>query len=216
MRRKTLFQVVLLAAATGVAHGSIILSENFDSSVPSGAYSGNISNSVFMTGGANNVDIVGDQNGSFFLCNPGPGTNCLDLVGNTGVPSSIQSIATFSVVGGQAYELDFDASPTGSSNGFTFDGSAAFGADSFNFSVTGGNGINPISHLVWNFTPAANQSNVRLVFNETTAPNVLNGISLDNIVLSTTPVSTAPAPEPASFVMLGAGLAVVYAARRRR
>jgi PEP-CTERM motif len=43
----------------------------------------------------------------------------------------------------------------------------------------------------------------------------VNGIILDNIVLQTTPGTTGAAPEPASFLMLGAGLAALFAARRR-
>src|ERR1022692_1354511 len=78
-----------------------------------------------------------------------------------------------------------------------------------------GSGVNPVSHRVWKFTPVSNQSNVPLVFNDSNAPNTVHGILLDNIVLQTIPGTTGAAPEPASFLMLGAGLAALFAARRR-
>ena len=210
MQIKTVFQVALLVTVSGVAHGGVILSENFDAAVPNPVQAGNISNTVFAALPGDAVDVIGDQNGSFFLCPFGSGTNCVDLVGNNGTPSGITSIPSFSVVGGQAYHLTFDAAGTGGF-AFTWDGSVGFGADTFLYSVS-----SSASNLVWDFTPVANEANVHLVFNDLTAPNGVNGIAVDNIVLSTTPVSTNPTPEPASMLMLGAGLAAIYAARRQR
>lgn len=213
MQTRTVLQIAILAVFSSVANADILLTENFNSSVPGSGYSGNISNSVFKTTGS--VDIVGDQNGSFFLCSAGAGTNCLDMVGESGAPNSIQSISAFSVVGGQSYRLTFDASGAGSHNGFTWNGSAVFGADQSLFSVTGGSSSNPISHVVWNFTPVANESNIHLVFNDFNAPNSLEGISLDNVQLQTFPATVPGVPEPSTLPVLGATLAVLVVVGRR-
>ena len=205
---KRLGWVFLLCLAPNLYSG-VILTENFEAATPGGGYTGAIPNTVFTVTG-NNVDIVGDQHGSYFLCSSGAGTNCLDMVGSGGAPNAVQSNAVFNILAGQQYLLTFDSSGSGPNAGFVWNGSAVFGADIFLFSAVGGASGNAVTHQSFAFTASSTASGAHLTFNDFNAPNSVHGIELDNIVLQ----SVTAVPEPATFALAGLATAGLWLRRR--
>jgi len=197
-----LFAAATLAALPLATQASTtLLNENFDELTPQLAVS---SAGQFSTIGGTNVDIVG---GALYgsLCVAPESGNCIDLDGSGGLSQGIlRSNTAFTLQPGVQYYLSFDLN--GSQRGLVTSTTVNFGSYSQTF-VLGSNGVSGVSdELVTVSAPTS----AYLTFASNTPGNV--GALLDNVAIT----SSSSVPEPASFGLLGLGLAGVGFARRKR
>ena len=141
-----------------------------------------------------------------------------DNVANVGY-STVQTISTFDLLAGYSYTLSFDYSRQAFSAGNgPFDTSLIASLGSFSQTFTDvvgfyyGEDWNTAT-LTW--THALTQLGQRIVFTAS-GPAGYSGMDIDNVAMAGLPPVTAPVPEPETWAMLLAGLALVGRMTRRR
>jgi hypothetical protein len=195
------FVAVTLCGLSTSLYGGVILNETFDGLTP-----GETITSVgsFNTIGGTNVDIVGNQNGSFFptLCASPESGNCVDMGGTNGNPQGQLQSTTLFPAG--SYFLSFDL--IGSQRGISASTTVTFGNYSQLFTL--GSADNS-SGIIVN-QPVTLSSPGNLLFVSNTAGFV--GNLLDDVVVST---ATSSVPEPSSLLLVGSALLAGIVSRTR-
>jgi hypothetical protein len=204
----TIHQRALALAAAALlaplaASATTLLSEDFAGAV-GGTYGGAIAGTQFEVSGGN-IDIIGVPGGSPFTCVRFPEGNCLDLVGNVG-SGSIVSTATFALVAGTSYSITFGAELQGYApdDPHTTSFSVSLGSFAQTLTANGAGAAYSVSFI------APGSEAGRLGFSTLVAGDSVHGAVLDHIVLSAVPV-----PEPASGLLMLAGLGGVLGLGRR-
>lgn len=155
------------------------------------------------------VDIVGTGFGGI-LCGGGS-AHCIDMDGSTNDAGDMTSNTVFTNPGAASFwTLEFDVSGN----------QRDAGPDSM--SVTFGGVTNVIGPLAGSapfahpslIIPAAAGSSSTIIFSHAGGDNI--GLILDNVTLSIDRPLNGAVPEPGTLVLLGAGLASLAAAVRRR
>jgi hypothetical protein len=187
---KTLFTLILaLPLAT---QAGTVFSDGFESPDATGL---NVVPSGWTITNGGTVDIIG------FGCHSG--IQCVDLDGSSGLAGVLTH--TFNATLGVNYNLSFWL--TGSQRGDVNTVDILLGSAPLTVSSIASNASATEYNLNWTATATGVAS---FSFHNLGGDNV--GAILDDVVLST---SDSTVPEPATFVLLGAGLAVMVALRRR-
>lgn len=148
---------------------------------------------------AGNVDIVGLPSGAPWSC--GDGNNCLDLVG-AGAQGAIASKPSFDLQSGSVYTISFKAA-AGGGNAFV----VALGGFSAQVSAPA-----DFTTFTFSYAPTVAEAGTRLSFTSLYGYSSVNGASIDDVLVTATPV-----PEPGAWALFGAGLLLVgHRARRGR
>ena len=208
---------VAIAAAlalSAAAHGATIFSENFNAATPGPTYGiGNIAGTGLRVSGGN-IDIFGNVGGNYFSCNVEPNNNCLDLNGS--VPGTIETIATYNLVAGSTYSATFRSTASGAFSSLVFNSKVLLGSQSLNFTDTQTSSTGYLwTNRMLSFVAAANENNVRLSFQALNNPGIQAGALIDDIVL-TESAGAVGTPEPGTAMLGAAGLAALFAFRRKR
>jgi hypothetical protein len=190
--------IALLAGLTcaGASHAVTVFSDNFDANpvglnaVPAG---------WSVSGGT--VDIIGL--GLFDLL-PGNGAY-IDLDGSTGA-SGLLSIG-LNLAAGVEYTATFDLA--GSQRGTAETGTASFGTAALSYVL---DSSDPFTPFQFSFTPSTSGT-FTLSFQNAGGDNL--GALLDNVTV-TSEGTPSPIPEPQTYALMLAGLALVAGAARRR
>ena len=200
MPRKHLIALLAGLAGAAAAPAATVFSDDFDAnalglnSVPSG---------WTVSGGT--VDIIGSSGGgSLFDLVPGNGAY-IDLDGSTAT-AGLLSIG-LGLTAGVQYTATFDLA--GSQRGSAETGTVSFGSASLSYSRASSD---PFSSFSLSFTPAASGS-FALSFQNVSGDNF--GALLDNVSV-TSSGTPSPIPEPQTYALMLAGLALVGCAARRR
>lgn len=197
----------LVLCLTGAPAAAAVFTENFSGAAP--GPNSSLSGTAFaVTSGA--VDIVGQQNGSFFSCDANLAGNCLDLVGSPG-NGAIQS-SIIPLVAGGTYTINFTHDLQGFNTGdpVTALFTVALGSFSQQLAATPSTTMTMLS-----FVAALSDPNARLSFIQNTAPDSVHGAVLSDI--SVDEMFPGPGvPEPASWALLIAGFGIAGTALRRR
>lgn len=196
--------VAMLLVASAPSHAATLLSENFNELTPALAVT---SAGAFATLSGTNVDVVG---GGLFggLCAAPESGNCVDLGGSGGNPQAIlQTTSGIALSPGNDYYLSFDL--IGSGRGVTDSTTVTFAGYNQTFTLTSSDVTSGIvsNALITVTTPGT----YYLTFTNNTPGNV--GSLLDNVLVTSAPVTTGT-PEPATFFLALPALLAGYSARR--
>ena len=200
MPRKHLIALLAGLAWAGAAPAATVFTDNFDgntlglNATPAG---------WAVTGGT--VDIVGSTgSGSLFDLLPGNGAY-IDLDGSTGA-SGLLSVS-LGLTAGVEYTATF--SLAGSQRGSAETGTVSFGGASLDYALASSD---PFAAFTLSFTPGASGA-FDLSFQNAGGDNL--GALLDNVSV-TSNGGVTPIPEPETYALMLAGLALVGCAARRR
>jgi hypothetical protein len=203
MKFKNLAVVAALLLGPSVTHAATIFSDNFDSYAPDQlnwvppGLSG-----WTVTGGS--VDLHGAGGGYDVL--PGNGSY-VDLDGSTFASGLFSN--NVNLTGGTTYRLSFDLS--GSQRGIHTDTvDVNFGSATASYLL---NSTDPFSTFTLNFTPSSDGVYSLSYLN---AGGDNRGAFLDNVSVSSVPGAVSNVPEPETYTMLLAGLAMMALVARRR
>ena len=203
MKFKKLAVVAALLLGPSLTHAATIFSDNFDSYAPDQlnwvppGLSG-----WTVTGGS--VDLHGAGGGYDVL--PGNGSY-VDLDGSSFASGLFSN--NVNLTGGTTYLLSFNLS--GSQRGVHTDTvHVNFGSTTASYLL---NSTDPFSTFTLNFTPSADGV-YSLSYLNVGGDN--RGAFLDNVSVSSVPQSVSSVPEPETYTMLLAGLAIMGLVARRR
>jgi PEP-CTERM motif len=203
MKFKNLAVVAALLLGPSVTHAATIFSDNFDSYAPDQlnwvppGLSG-----WTVTGGS--VDLHGAGGGYDVL--PGNGSY-VDLDGSSFASGLF--LNSVNLTGGTTYLLSFDLS--GSQRGIHTDTvDVNFGSATASYLL---NSTDPFSTFTLNFTPSSDGVYSLSYLN---AGGDNRGAFLDNVSVSSVPGAVSNVPEPETYTMLLAGLAMMALVARRR
>ena len=194
--------IALLAGLTcaGATHAVTVFTDNFDAD---GLGLNNVPVGWSVSGGT--VDIIGNSgSSSLFDLLPGHGAY-IDLDGSTGA-SGLLSIG-LSLVAGVEYTATFDLA--GSQRGSAETGTVSFGSAGVSYALGSGD---PFAPLSLSFTPST-IGTFTLSFQNAGGDNL--GALLDNVAVNSGGTPT-PIPEPQTYALMLAGLALVAGTARRR
>ncbi len=198
--RRLLLGASLLTGTAGAAHAAIVFSDNFNAE-NGGVGQLNYVGFANWTVPSGSVDLIGN---GFFDFLPGNGLY-VDLNGSTNQGGTITSIATFAP---GAYHLTFDFA--GSQRGLAGIVTVTLGDANQTITLPSSTGFTSQSIDLTVSTSGV----LNLSFASGIPGGNIGGL-LDNVVVATQDV--AGVPEPASLALLGAGLAGLgFASRRRR
>jgi hypothetical protein len=201
MKQTILLIIVLISAAS--LQAGLILSDDFESyTAPSGSFA------TVITGGtgllpwnvtAGSIDILNN----FLTCHSG--THCIDMDGtNAGGAGTITR--SFAGIAGTQYTLTFWYS--GNQRGGAVD-TMTVSLGTQTLSLTNIPSAQPFTQGTLVFTPGASGS-VAITFAHAGSDNI--GIILDDVAVN---APDSGVPEPATWTLLGAGLAMVGFLKRR-
>lgn len=200
MPRKHLIALLAGLAWAGAAPAATVFTDNFDgntlglNATPAG---------WTVTGGT--VDIIGSTgSGSLFDLLPGNGAY-IDLDGSTGA-SGLLSVS-LGLTAGVEYTATFNLA--GSQRGSAETGTVSFGGASLDYALASSD---PFAAFTLSFTPGASGT-FDLSFQNAGGDNL--GALLDNVSV-TSNGGVTPIPEPETYALMLAGLALVGCAARRR
>jgi hypothetical protein len=194
LRQLAMCSAFAILSVSSALAGSVSLNENFDELTPA---LGVTAVGAFSAINGTNVDILG---GGLFgnLCVLPESGNCIDLDGTGGKSQGVlETIAAITLHPGIRYTLSFDL--IGSQRGVTTSTTVSLGPYLKTFvlgSTDDKDGIVSVQFTVPSTTVT------HLEFQSNTPGNV--GALLDNVSITSSPVSTVP--EPSSLVLLGSGL----------
>ncbi|WON73863.1 PEP-CTERM sorting domain-containing protein [Nitrosospira sp. Is2] len=203
MKFKNLAVVAALLLGPSLTHAATIFSDNFDSYVPDQLnwVPPGISGWT-ITGGT--VDLHGAGGGYDVL--PGNGSY-VDLDGSSFASGLF--LNNVNLTGGTTYLLSFDLS--GSQRGIHTDTvQVSFGSTTASYLL---NSTDPFSTFTLNFTPGSDGSYSLSYLN---AGGDNRGAFLDNVSVSSVPGPVSNVPEPETYTMILAGLAMMGLVARRR
>lgn len=203
--------LVMVSLVPGVSQATTIFSDNFNGEAPLTGLNYSTFDKWVVSGGT--VDLIGAGPPAFFNLLPGNG-GYVDLDGSTlnaGIMASIPALN----LGIGSYALTFDLA--GSQRNDVNVNTLTFGIDLDNNgilnagdliapTITLGNFI-PFGLRTYNFS-LASPASARIVFGQNGGDN--RGLLMDNVALNSRAV-----PEPASLMLLGAGLAAIGIWRRK-
>jgi hypothetical protein len=191
-----------------VAHGSTILSENFET-VTIGL--GLTSAGQFTAINGTNIDVVGPGGGPAgafaALCAAPESGNCLDMDGSGGLSQGQIQTGPITLNAGTTYLLSFDL--IGSGRGVTTSTTVNFGPFSQTFVLPSGDVTDGI--VVNQPVTVGSTTVTNLAFTSNTAGNI--GALLDNVLIT----DSAVTPEPSTLTtILGPALLMAGVLLRRR
>ena len=193
--------LVMVGLMPGVSQASTIFSDNFDTRTLSLNHV--FTNQWTVSGGT--VDLIGAP--GFFDLIPLNG-RYVDLDGTSNDAGIMRSDA-LALLAGTTYTLTFDlaGSQRGDDNTMSNYGFDITGDTTADISgvVLSRLSVDPFSTVTLTYTPLVNTS-ARIIFGQVGGDNI--GLLLDNVKLSAV-------PEPASLMLLGAGLAAIGIWRRK-
>lgn len=207
--------LLALVLSSGIAQANnLVVNGSFESDLPLIENRGDI-NSMGLSGGSTYLpgwlvtgpEIAWIGVGNTYSLSAADGQRFVDLTGwvnqNGNQGGVTQTIAT---TAGQRYTLSFDV---GNSRRFNYGGTsslfASVGNTSHLFTNTDTSGQNSWQHFTMDFTANSNATTLSFVGN-----NAVYYIGLDNVAV------TAAVPEPETYAMLVAGLALLGGVARRR
>ncbi len=199
MRLSNLTKTILLSAclsASAAAQATDLFQDNFEAD--NIGYSLTSLSQWTMTDGS--VDVIGAGSGYDFF--PGNG-KYIDLDGSTYNAAVMQTLASFNLLAGSTYTLSFDLGGSARPDG---DNSVTVSLGDFSETFTLASDA-PLTSYSRQISMASNMTS-HLIFDHAGTDNM--GLILDNVALS------APVPEPETWAMLVAGLALLgFNARRK-
>ncbi len=199
MRIAHLTKIILLSAClagSSAANATDLFQDDFEAD--SIGYSLTNLSKWTMTDGS--VDVIGVGTPYDFF--PGNG-KYIDLDGSTGNAAVMQTLASFNLLAGSTYTLSFDL---GGSARWDGDNSVTVSLGAFSETFTLASNA-PLTSYSRQFSVASNMTS-SLMFDHAGSDNM--GLILDNVALS------APVPEPETWAMLLAGLALLGVNARRK
>lgn len=200
MPRKHLIALLAGLAWAGATPAVTLFTDDFEDN-----FLGLNATPVGWTVDGGTVDIIGSTgSSSLFDLLPGNGAY-IDLDGSTGA-SGLLSVG-FGLTGGVEYTATF--SLAGSQRGTAETGTVSFGASSLDYALASSD---PFAAFTLSFTPGASGV-FALSFQNAGGDNL--GALLDNVSV-TFNGGVTPIPEPQTYALMLAGLALVGCAVRRR
>jgi hypothetical protein len=205
--------LVMVGLMPGVSQATTIFSDNFNGEVPPTGLNYSTFDNWVVSGGT--VDLIGAGPPAFFNLLPGNG-GYVDLDGSTKNAGDMTSTVPLFLSAGTTYDLTFDLA--GSQRNDVDMNTLTYGID------LNGDGVlnltDPIvtqslannigfTPFLLTFTPSSAPSALAgIIFSHSGGDN--RGLLLDNVALNSRAV-----PEPASLMLLGAGLAAIGIWRRK-